>query len=64
MENGKQVSVYHLNQDFDYLQMQDFARLDPDCLHTTLTTPLRMPEQVTTLQIRPGQAALPLTFTF
>ena len=40
------MPVYHLNADFDYRQMQDFSRLDPDCLHTTLTTPLTMPKQV------------------
>ena len=43
---NKQVPVYHLNADFDYRKMQDFSRLDPDCLHTTLTTPLTMPKQV------------------
>ena len=43
----KQVAVYHLNADFDYREMQDFSRLDPDCLHTTtLSTPLILPNQV------------------
>ena len=45
-EYGHQVAVYHLNADFNYLQMQNFSRLDPDCLHTSLTTPLTMPKQV------------------
>ena len=40
------MPVYHLNADFDYREMQDFTRLDPDCVHTTLPTPLTMPEQV------------------
>ena len=43
-----QVAVYHLNADFDYRQMLDYTRLDPDCLHT-VDPPRPMPKQVITI---------------
>ena len=45
-KEGSQVPVYHLNADFNYREMLDFTRLDPDCVHT-VGPPRPMSEQVT-----------------
>ena len=45
-KEGSQVPVYHLNADFNYREMLDFTRLDPDRVHT-VGPPRPMPEQVT-----------------